>query len=229
MSPKCRAFALLVVLAAGPAVLADEVKGVITGVDPDKKELTVELHSKAARDVSMTFRAAADAKIRVSHREAGFADLKSGEKVRVLYEVRDGKRVALGITAHGPKPSGSAATTAAQDDNAVRGILRRVSVSDREIVVVGPGAKGPMTETTVKVPEGTKITREQKVVSLENLKEEETVSVRAEKRDGKLTAVAINVGKDLPPAPAPAERGGKVRKVIEKVLEKAAPEKPEKP
>src|ERR1700694_1460741 len=95
--------ASLCFLAVGGMVAADEVKGTITGVNPDTKELVIEVRTKAARGLSMSFNLAADAKVSLSHEAASISDLKTGEKVRVLYEIRDGKRIALAVSAHGLK------------------------------------------------------------------------------------------------------------------------------
>jgi hypothetical protein len=80
------------------------------------------------------------------------------------------------------------------DGGALTGTLRRVAITDREIVVVGPGAKGPETETTVTVPETAKVTRDGRAIEFAELKEGEVVAVTAEKKDGRWTAKAIQSG-----------------------------------
>jgi hypothetical protein len=90
------------------------------------------------------------------------------------------------------------------DENTVAGTLRRVAVTDREVVVIGPGARGGETETTIRVPEGAKLFREGKAVDLRGLKEGEPARVRVSRRDGKLDAVEIQSGPGTPMA-APAK------------------------
>src|SRR5205807_1837487 len=96
-----------------------------------------------------------------------------------------------------PAPAAPGAAPGAAG-SAVTGVLQRVARTDREVVVIGPGDRGPETETTVAVPEGTPVTRGGKEVGLEGLKEGDPVTVRAERRAGRLTATALQVG---PPAP----------------------------
>ena len=83
------------------------------------------------------------------------------------------------------------------------GVLRRVALTDRELVVIGPGDQGEETEMTVQVPEGTPLRRGEKTVMLADLKEGETVTVRTAKRDGRLTALEVRVG----PAAAATAQG----------------------
>src|SRR5207245_4115064 len=105
-------------------------------------------------------------------------------------------RVAVLITLQGglsgpAPPPASAAGTA----NSVSGILRRVSFTEREIVVISPAAKaGAEVETIVAVPEDIKIAKDQKAISFDNLKEGDQVLVQVEKRDGKLWAKSIQLG-----------------------------------
>ena len=67
------------------------------------------------------------------------------------------------------------------------GVLQRVALTDREIVVIGPGAKGePELESILTVPEDARITKDAKPAKLEDLKEGERVVVRTEKRGDKM-------------------------------------------
>ena len=77
------------------------------------------------------------------------------------------------------------------------------SLTDREVVVVGPGAKGPETETTIAVPETARVLRDGKAIPFDELKEGEGVTVSVEKHDGRLTAKSLQVGVAVAqPAPA---------------------------
>jgi hypothetical protein len=60
--------------------------------------------------------------------------------------------------------------------------------------VVGPGARGPETETTIAVPDGTPVRRGETPIKFEALKEGEPVAVGTRKRDGRLTATAVQAG-----------------------------------
>ena len=75
------------------------------------------------------------------------------------------------------------------------GTLRRVSFTEREIVVISPAAKeGAEAETVVWVPEDVKIAKNQKAISFDDLKEGDQVLVQVEKRDDKLWAKSIQLG-----------------------------------
>jgi hypothetical protein len=131
---------------------------------------------------------------------------------------------------------GTIVAAAPADTNSVSGVLRRVAVTEREIIVARPGADGKESYTTVAVTADTIITRDGKPIELQDLKAEEAVTVRTEKQEGRLTAVHIRVGAAAPearpaaemrpPAPAdappPGTRIAKVRKVlrlVDRVLE----------
>jgi hypothetical protein len=94
------------------------------------------------------------------------------------------------------------APTGPPNNDAVTGVLRRVAYSDRELVVVGPGPMGKEMETTVAVPEAARIVKDGKDATLDDLKEGETASVQIEQKDGRPSAVAIQVG----PGAAPEKR-----------------------
>ena len=112
------------------------------------------------------------------------------------------------------------------EPGAITGLLRRVAITDREIVVVNAGAKGgPEIETTILVPDATKILRDQKSIRFQDLKEGEQVAVNAEKKGRKLLARSIQVGPVAgamaPPQPNAApnanERIQRVREILKMV------------
>jgi hypothetical protein len=117
-------------------------------------------------------------------------------------------------------------------DDALTGVLRRVAVTEREIIVAQPGEGGKEAYATVAVTADTIITRDGKPVELQDLKPEQVVTVRTEKRDGRLTALLIRVGAapelappaaaEAPPAP-PGTKIAKVRRVlklVDRILER---------
>src|SRR5689334_1943620 len=93
----------LAILTLGGGASADEVRGVITRVDPDKKEFAIDVHSRSARGLSMTFAVGSDSRISFGDQPGQLSDLQPGGRVLVLYETREGKRVVLGVKAHGSK------------------------------------------------------------------------------------------------------------------------------
>jgi hypothetical protein len=190
-------------------VVAEEVRGVVSGVDLSKHELRVDGRGPA-RGETVTFTLDDKTLVLFGSQKGSAMDLNPGRRIRVEYEVAgDGTHIARVVRAAG-RPLAARATpagritpaappvatgpNAAATGDAVTGVLQRVARADREIVVIGPGAKGPETETTVAVPEGAKVVKEGKPSSLENLKEGDAVAVRVERRDGKLTAVEVQAG-----------------------------------
>jgi cold shock CspA family protein len=195
----------VILLTASIASAAEEVRGVVSRFDPAKKELVIEGRGRRVRNVPFTFTVPSDAKVTIGRQPGALADLKPGTRVSVLYENRDGGRVALGITVHGAllrealKPA-----PAAGDANAVVGKLIRVAQTDREVVVLS----GADAERTIAVPKDATITRDQKAITLDDLKEGEQVTVHTEMRDGKRVARSIEVG-----VAAPSERVDRIEKL----------------
>jgi hypothetical protein len=209
--------ALVLVLAGGTA-LADEVRGIVTRTDPARKEFAIEGRGKGVRGLPLTFTLAADAEVLVDRKPGKLADLRPGARVRIEYELRDGKRVALRVAAHGgPKPDRLAMPA---DDKTVAGKLIRVALTDREIVVISPGP-GEEIETTLAVPENTVIMKDQKAIKLDDLKEGQHVVVRTDQRDGKRIATSIQVGDAAPAADRKLERVRQFLKLAEQILDMA--------
>jgi 3-dehydroquinate synthase class II len=161
--------------------------------------------------VILTFMLDKDTQIQLGHDAGNVADLKPGDRVRVFYENRDSRRVAVSVSTRGlgklplenlgkllqqepPLNAPANAPAVPMDPGAATGTLQRVALSDREIVVVGPGPGGQEAETTFAVPESTAIVKDGKPLKLEDLKEGERVTVKGEKQHGKVTAQAIQVG-----------------------------------
>ncbi len=125
------------------------------------------------------------------------SDLEAGRRVRVQYEIDNGKQVAQTIhVLGGSKPAGTAAPVPAVPANgdALTGVLRHVGYSDREVTVIGPGPKGAAMETTVAVPESARIMKDGKEATLDDLKEGDSATVQVEKKDGRPAAASIVVG-----------------------------------
>ena len=123
----------------------------------------------------------------------------------------------------------SAAPAPANPADAVTGVLRRVAYSDRELVLIGPGPKGQETETTVAVPETARIVKNGKDATLDDLKEGEAASVQIEQKDGRASAVAIQVGPGAAPEKRmtrPIPRIRRLLKVADQILQGL--EKPER-
>jgi cold shock CspA family protein len=246
MTHDCRPRILLAALASlliVSAARAGEVRGVVTAVDANKNELRVEGRGPA-RGATRVFVLDDKTLVLFGSEKASAADLQPGRHVRVEFqEDRDGNRLARVVHASGRRPApataapGPAPATPAAD--VVSGVLQRVSRADREIVVIGPGPKGPETETTLAVPESTKVVREGNSASLEALKEGDAVVVRVEKRDGKSTAVEVQAGPGatLSANSQPSERSKaipRLRQVLhiaDEVLRRLDPEggEPKKP
>ena len=184
---------LLAGLACALPLSAAEMLGVVTRIDLEKKELALDGRG-AARGKTLTLVVAEDTRVLFGKQAGAPTDLAAGKLVRVEYETRDSQQVAVVIHALGVKPKTASTPAVPADKGAIAGVLRRVALTDREVIVIGPGEKGKETETTVAVPESARITKGGKAVTLEALKEDDQVSIVAEKRDGRMTASAIQVG-----------------------------------
>lgn len=198
----------LVVIAAAAA---DEARGRIVRIDPDKKELRLETRGPRRASV-LDVKIDAKTRIFIGSQEAKLNDLAPGRRIRVVFEMHDGKAVAQVIRSLGlnllqqPAPATPAPGPALKEGEGVSGTLQRVAVTDGEIVLVGPGAKGAETETTIAVPDDTPILRDGKKIAFDDLKEGEKATVKTEMRKGKLTAVSIQVGQAAGAGPAAPPR-----------------------
>jgi Cu/Ag efflux protein CusF len=233
MSARGCVLSILTPLLLTVAASAAEVHGVIAKVDPDRGEIILEGRGLRARGVTFTFTVDKDTRILFGHDPGKLSDLAPGKRIHITFEVHGDRAFALLIEAHGspasaaaPAPAPAPAAPAAPAD-AITGTLQRLALTEREIVVIGPGPKGPETETTIAVPEAVRVVRGDKAVAFEDLKEGEQVAVTAEKRNGKLTATAIYAGGATPPAAGPAappaattkaERLQKVMTIVGEVL-----------
>ena len=203
-------FSLLAGLLFALAAPAAEIRGIIIKASADKKELMLEARGRGLRGRVMTFILNKDTQVLVGKQPGKLTDLAPGKRVRVVFEDQDGERVAVLITLHAVPP---ALLPPPQDTQGVSGTLRRVAVTDREIVVVRPDPKGgPEQETTLPVPDDAKITRDQKPIRLEDLREGESVVVQTETKGGKLRARSIQAG--ARPGTAAPERGDRVRQLL---------------
>ena len=206
---------------------AAEIRGVILKADAAKNQLTIEGRGLGVRGAVVTVQLDTETQIQVGRRPAKVVDLTPGRRVRVVYDFKGDQRVALLITLQGgqPNPAPPAIAAAGKGDS-VSGTLRRVSVTEREIVVIGPPTKGgEEAETTVSVPADVQITKDQKAIPFEDLKEGDPVLVQIEKRDNKLWAKSIQLGipANANPNPEPGqnqiERIRKALKLIDFVLQ----------
>jgi len=237
---------LVIVLGALPAA-ADEIRGIIVRVDLERHEVQIEGRGIGKRGLAMTLNIGKDTQIFFGREMGEPSDLVPGKRVRVVV---DGPRAVsvqvLGLRrprAEVRPGGGEPAPVPKPDANTVTGMLRRVSYAEREVVVIGPGAKGPETETIISVPKDVRVTKEGKPIAFEDLKDNQPASIQTEKRDGKLLAKSIQVGQGTaamaPPAPEPRTRLARLRRLLQiadRILEMAEenqeqmppPEKPSK-
>ena len=198
---------LAVSLSLTASAPAATVRGVVARVDPDKKQLELEGRGHGLHGAMLLFTLAPDAAVTFGDQPGTLVDVTVGRRVRVEFEADGDHQIALSIQIlGGPRPAGPiiaappTATPAAGD--ALTGVLRHIGYSDREVVLIGPGAKGPETETTVAVPEAARIVKDGKEVKLDDLKEGDAAAVQVEKKDGRASALSIQVGAGAAPAVA---------------------------
>ena len=222
-APRCL-LALLTGFAFAVAAPAATVRGVIIRVDPAKKVIELEGRGRGVRGATLTFTLSAEAPVMFGDQPGTLADLEVGRRVRVEYEANGDHLVAQAIhVLGGARPAVPTVALPPANGDALSGVLRRVGYSDREVVVIGPGAKGPATETSVDVPESARIERNGKAATLDDLKEGDAVTVQVEKKDGRESALSIQVGAAPAAAAKPASKViPKVRiilKVVDQVLQ----------
>jgi hypothetical protein len=207
---------------------SDEIRGVIDRVDPAKQELSIAVRGRGPRGRILSFKLAKDTQIHAGRQSAEVSDLHPGDRARVYFETRDGERVAVDVSVRGLifRPAGPidkseelpTPTPLPADPNTVSGVLQRVALTDREIVIIGPGAKGePELETTLTVNEDARITKDGKPIKLEALKEGERVVAHFQKRDDRMAADSIIVGGKAPQATSaagPNDRIERLRQVL---------------
>jgi hypothetical protein len=226
MAGKNCALSLLVTACLAWGAIAAEVRGVVIKADDTKKELTIEGRGKGARRLVLTFVIDQDTEILVDKQPGKVADLVAGKRVRVAFDLQSGQRIARVITLHGAGGAAPALLPAPKDANSLAGTLRRVAFTDREIVVIHAGAKGEAeVETTILVPDSAKITRDQKPIRFDDLKEGDQVVVPTEKKDGKLMARSVQVGAAAPANPRASdgrriERIRQILKMIDEALQR---------
>ncbi len=259
---------LVAFLLATP-VFADEIRGTLLRVSPDKQEVAVDVRERGRRSTTIVLKLDADSHVMLGHKAGKLADLVVGKRVRVLYEDQNGQHMARSITAPGVitlNPAlletlgnlgaasglnlgglgakGMKAETPAAPipttQNGIGGILRRVSRTDRELVVIGnPGPGKPPSETTVFVPAEVRITRDQRAIAFDDLKEGEAVVVVAQSKEGRLEAQSVTIGQPVAgavqaAAPVPAQampadnkiaRIREMLKLLDGLLEQIDPQK----
>src|SRR5215831_15798349 len=161
--------ALFSLLASGPA-LAGDIRGVLVRVDLDRHEVQIEGRGSGRRGVGMTLTYGKDTQVLFGREAGNLSDLTPGRRVRVVYDGPRAVSVAVlglrrprgaDVQPRGPVP----APGPKEDANTVSGMLQRVSYAEREVVVIGPGAKGPETETILSVPKDVRVVKDGKSIA----------------------------------------------------------------
>jgi hypothetical protein len=227
MNTKIFSLSVPAILCLTFSATAAEVRGIVVKADAKNHQLVIEGRGRGLRGTELTFQLNKDTVIQNGQEPAQASDLTPGKRVRVFYERQDGQRVALRITMPGgalaealkqappAEPAKEPAKSGPNDANTVSGTLRRLALTDREIVVVRANpAGGPDIETTIFVPESAKIDKDGKAIRLEELKEGLQVSVKVEKDHKEIVAKSIQLGAVVasPKSEAPPNRGDAVKK-----------------
>jgi hypothetical protein len=196
MKALCISLSLLAGLVFVPPASGAEARGRIIQINPENTELQLEAGGPR-RGTVLDLAVGPKTRIFIGGQPSTLSDLAPGQRVRVVFERREGKSIArvirsLGLRAAVIQPGPAAAPS--KEGEGVTGTLQRVALTDREVVVIGPGAKGPRTETTIAVLEKTPILRDGKNISFDALREGEMVTVKTQSQKGQLSAISIQVG-----------------------------------
>lgn len=215
MTRKQCLIALLLLLGLASASAAEEVRGVVTKIDRDKKVMEIETRGRRARRMPMTFEIGKDAMITVGRQPADLSSVQAGDRVFISFENRDGRNVATRVSTLGLRMALAGANPAkTSPDNMIAGTLARVDAKEREIVVMSPDPGGDgHSEVRLKVAESAHVNRDQKAASLEDLKEGDHILVRADQ--GEETALEIQAGKFDLPAELPANRRERLKQLFQ--------------
>jgi len=193
MSARPFLVAVTSVLLLAPLAQAEQMRGVVSEVNGARKQLVIEGRGIGKRGKIFTFTMATDAAVLLGNDRGKLEDLASGQSVVIQFDTKDGQRIAIKV--QGPATPAAKRPAAQAAENVLTGVLRRVALTEREIVVAVVGADGKEVYTSLPVAANAKIVRDDKEIKFDDLKEEERAAVRMEVRDGKKVAVDIRVGK----------------------------------
>lgn len=195
------------------AAVAQEVRGIIRKVDPQQRELIVEVRVRGLRRVPMRFEVSRQAQVRIGQEASELSALRPGDRAVVTYEDRDDRHVATAISTWGLRAA--AAPGASRDEETIVGTLARVAPRDRELTVMSPDPEGEgHNEVRLVVAQTARISRDQRPIALEDLREGDRVTVRAEKRDDRFLAFDVQAGKVKPPLEAADTRIERLRRLL---------------
>jgi len=217
------AIALTACLTLVAPASAEVMRGVVAHVDSDKNELQLEGRGRGLRGAVTRFTLTDKTAVLFGDQAGALSDLETGRRVRIEFEVTTAGAVARVIHVLNGRPAEAAipevppVPAVPMEGDALMGTLRRVGYSDREVVLVGPGPKGAETETTVAVPEAARILKDGKEATLDDLKEGDGAAVQVEEKNGRPSALSIQIGPGV--ATVPEKRGAKVIPKIRKALQ----------
>lgn len=209
--------AMVCLLTSSTFASADQVRGVVTKVDPQTGQIVIEARGIGVRGTVLTFTLGKDAPVTfIGNKPAGLKDIPVGKNVQITYETQDGKRIAMGVRITALKPGElgaglggnllpSVGAAPKMDAAALSGKLRRVAYTEREIVLA-MGSGDNETYVSLPVADDAKITRDDKAIKFDDLKEDEVAVVTTAMKDNRKVAVAVHTGK-VSAAPVAAAAG----------------------
>jgi predicted RNA-binding protein len=187
MATKRLGLSLVGLLAFAGAALAEEIHGVITKVDLDHHQVVVEGRGRGMRKGAYTLTLDKDSQIVQGRKTAEPAGLEVGRRVRVLFEMQDGQRVARVIHLRGP-------STTKEDDRGITGTIQRVALKEHKLVIHGRQKRGGAEiDINFELPAEVRVTRAGKAIKVDDLEEGLRVRILPEERDGKMLAGSIEV------------------------------------
>src|SRR5689334_9724835 len=100
MATKVYSSALLAALLFAASALAADIRGVITRIDPDKKELVLEARGIGVRGTVLVFTLDKNSQIVVGQQPGQLNMLAPGKHVRISFDTRNGKNVIQTLKAN---------------------------------------------------------------------------------------------------------------------------------
>lgn len=215
---------MVVFLAVANPARTAEGRGVISKIDLAKNQILLEGKGKL-RDRTIPFELTKDTKVFFGSEEFHLSDLAVGKRVIIIFDERASANVALIIKVSGPKPQ--AKQTPLTESSGAKVLL--LAITAREMVVEARTSQGAENEVTYIVPRDVKITREDKPIAIDQIKEGDLVFVEAQARDHKQEARSIRIGGTAPVANAvdkKKEKREEALKVLGQILQKFMGENP---
>lgn len=194
----------------------------IKEVDAKSKQLKIEARTGPRRGQILTVTTDKRTLIEFGNRRqvGKLEDLAVGRRARFVLVREDDHLIAAQIRVIGRPPTTTEPipveeSVEGKDGKVIRGLLQRVSYTDREIVLFEDGKEGKENEVIVNVPKDVKVMVDGKTIPYDELKDGQQAAVRVVMNKGRANARLIHVGKgEIPSSQSQMSGMDRVRRAI---------------